>query len=137
MRVRMPTGARVEPVVHLPHRPLCWIAVALFVATLSGCGDPYGLCANDALLRVPSPSRSMDAVVFMRDCGATTGFNTQVSVVPAGGQSIDGGDTLVLEGRVPIRLEWRSDTQLVVSGIGSARVFHRAIETGGISISYE
>lgn len=123
--------------MHLPHRPLCWITVALFVGTLSGCGDLYGLCANDVLLRVPSPSRSMDAVVFMRDCGATTGFNTQVSVVPSGGQPIEGGNALVLAGRVPIRLKWHSDTHLVVSGIGNARVFHRAIVADGISISYE
>lgn len=117
-------------------RALRGVVRAGLAALLVGCGAERG-CANEVSVRVPSPSRSVDAVVFMRDCGATTGFSTQLSVVPARGQPVDGGNTLVLEGRVPLRLKWRSDTQLVVSGIGSARVFHQAIVEGGISISYE
>jgi hypothetical protein len=34
--------------------------------------------------RVPSPDAKYEAVVFQRDCGATTDFSTQISVLPKG-----------------------------------------------------
>src|SRR5947208_16689490 len=38
----------------------------------------------------PQPADgALDAVLFQRDCGATTGFSTQVSVVSLGQQSPD------------------------------------------------
>ena len=40
-----------------------------------------GLCGNDVLAEVPSPDRRFRLVAFNRDCGATTGFSTQVSLL--------------------------------------------------------
>jgi hypothetical protein len=40
------------------------------------------LCGNDPISETPSPNGQMKVVVFQRDCGATTGFSTQVSVLP-------------------------------------------------------
>jgi len=79
----------------------------------------------------------MDAVAFNRDCGATTGFSTQVSIVPAHKEPRDGGDVLVLRGQVPIKLRWDSDASLVVSGIDGAQIVNSANMTGGVKIFYE
>src|SRR6266508_912458 len=49
--------------------------------SLHGCDE---LCRNDVTSDVISPSGKHHAVVFQRDCGATTGFSVQVSVLPAG-----------------------------------------------------
>ena len=38
-------------------------------------------CGNELLREVASPDGKMKAVVFQRDCAATTGFITQVSVL--------------------------------------------------------
>ena len=56
-------------------------ATATLLAINCGGVDP---CGNDVLSDVPSPNGSHHAVVFERDCGATTGFTTQVSIVGRG-----------------------------------------------------
>ncbi len=58
----------------------------LFTAMLSltlilyilGCD---GMCANEVLQEIPSPDNKLKAVVFQRDCGATTGFSTQMTIL--------------------------------------------------------
>lgn len=39
-------------------------------------------CSNEVVAEYPSPDASTRVVVFRRDCGATTGSNTQASVLP-------------------------------------------------------
>ena len=66
-----------------------------------GCDD---LCGNKVLTDVASPDVHNHAVVFERDCGATTGFSTQVSILPAGRAIADGGNVLIVDddhGRAP------------------------------------
>jgi hypothetical protein len=41
------------------------------------------MCGNQILSESSSPDRTYRVVVFRRDCGATTGFSTQVSVLKA------------------------------------------------------
>lgn len=53
---------------------------ALLPLLLSACIE----CGNEELSRVPSPSGTRDAVLFSRNCDATTGFNTQLQIVPSG-----------------------------------------------------
>src|SRR6266550_3254126 len=60
-------------------------AIQVAVLTLafvnaSSCINIAGDCGNELLKEVASPNGRMKAVVFQRDCGATTGFSTQVSV---------------------------------------------------------
>lgn len=41
-------------------------------------------CANRVPARFPSPDGKLEAITFGRDCGATTGSSTQVSIVRMG-----------------------------------------------------
>jgi hypothetical protein len=41
------------------------------------------MCGNQILSESSSPDQTYRVVVFQRDCGATTGFSTQVSVLKA------------------------------------------------------
>src|SRR5689334_1844736 len=69
------------------------------VATLltSACGS-FGMCGNREVERVPSPDGTLEAVLFQRDCGATTDFSTQVSIVPTGERLADqGGNAFVAD----------------------------------------
>lgn len=123
--------------------PLCnnlrerWLRVSLLLflsMILGGCG----LCENEISQTVISPSGKLKAIVFNRSCGATTGFSTQVSIISASGALPDeGGNTLVLGGRVPLKVEWRSDSVLRLGGFGAARVFHQSHSVAGISIDYD
>jgi hypothetical protein len=62
------------------------LALAIFVFCTSfansACLDLSDGCGNDIASEVVSPNRKMKAVIFQRDCGATTGFSTQISVLP-------------------------------------------------------
>lgn len=57
----------------------------LFLFFLTVCFLLFnGLCENAVKSEVVSPDGNLKAVVFCRDCGATTDFSTQVSVLNAG-----------------------------------------------------
>ena len=64
-----------------------WRALLLAIGTaasVTACLDLSAGCGNEQLSEVASPDRARRAVVFQRDCGATTPFSTQVSILPAG-----------------------------------------------------
>ena len=42
------------------------------------------LCGNEVLQELPSPGAPLVAVVFRRDCGATTDVSTQLSILARG-----------------------------------------------------
>ncbi len=70
MRLIRSTGRRLRLLV----------AVNLCCSVTPGCGDG---CGNTLLSEVPSPHGVYKAVVFERNCGATTPFSTQVSILGA------------------------------------------------------
>jgi hypothetical protein len=133
-----PSSATIEPVFFTLRSPCmkkllpCLVLLAVSIG-LSGC-DP---CGNEVSQTVVSPSGRLKAVVFNRDCGATTGFSTQVSIIPSS-ESLpgEGGNTIVLDGTVPLKIEWRSDSMLHLSGIGAARIFLQPNSAAGVSVSY-
>jgi hypothetical protein len=98
------------------------------------CGDP---CGNEVSQTLRSPSGKFDAVVFNRNCGATTGFNTQVSVVPAGTKlPADGGNVFIANGTLPISLTWQSDTKLQVGGVSSVSPLKKESNVSSVEVSY-
>jgi len=111
------------------------VAFSILTPGLSGCaGD---LCGNTIGQTVLSPSGQAKAVVFNRDCGATTGFSTHVSVLPSDEElPNDGGNLLVVDGTVPIALRWISESSLSVGSIGNARVFRQESVVADTQVSY-
>jgi hypothetical protein len=101
---------------------------------LAGCG---AVCENEVSETSHSPSGKMKAVVFNRGCGATVGFNTQVSVLPAGADlPNDGGNVLIVDDAVPLKLEWQSDQALRITGRFATRVFKQKSSLDGIQVTY-
>jgi hypothetical protein len=58
------------------------LSLVLLFGVCCGCVDP---CGNDEVDRVPSPDGKFEAAIFQRDCGATTDFSTQISILSKGG----------------------------------------------------
>ncbi|MGY0613405.1 hypothetical protein [Luteimonas sp. A501] len=113
--------------------PLQLTVILIALVALSGCNS----CGNEISQTVISPSGNIKAVVFNRNCGATTGFNTQVSIIPATGALPDiGGNTLTIDGAVPLQVQWRSESALHLAGLGSAEVFKQKDSVAGVSVSY-
>ncbi len=111
----------------------------------SGCSN----CANHVVADATSPTSNLRAVIFGRDCGATTGFSTQVSLIdlhagtPAGKGNIfvadDNHGTVSLDANrtIPLKTSWTSDHHLIISYPGNARVFLKRSEYRGVRIAYE
>ena len=90
----------------------------------------------------------MTAVLFQRDCGATTGFSTQVSIVPVE-QAVSGaGNTFRADddhgsakatdwGGPWADLSWISPNHLQVRHDAKARVFEADTDVSGVSVSYQ
>ena len=108
------------------------LAMATF-ATIASCDIG---CGNEIVSRNASPSRAISAVVFNRNCGATAGFNAQVSIVRGNAVPSDAGNTLILEGTVLLKLRWVSESELRITGLGSAKVFKQEQSVGGVSLAY-
>ncbi|MGH9792758.1 MAG: hypothetical protein ACRD5W_16245 [Candidatus Acidiferrales bacterium] len=108
-----------------------------------------GICSNDVAWESTSPDGKLKAVIFMRNCGATTDFSTQVSILessatlPNDSGSIfiadaDHGAVLVnRKGIMDVRLTWKSQHRLVISYPGRARIFEQENVVRGVAIRYE
>jgi hypothetical protein len=80
----------------------------------------------------------MRAVVFQRDCGATTGFTTQMSILRAD-ESLpnEGGNAVVLDGKKMIdEVRWESDGKLSVRLKADAKSHLREARVEGVDIAY-
>lgn len=63
--------------------------------------DSFGdaMCGNEVFQEVVSPDGRYKAVVFQRDCGVTTGFSTQISILRAEQElEDDPGNIFIMDG---------------------------------------
>ena len=77
------------------------------------------MCGNEIFKEVSSPDFEFKAVIFQRDCGATTGFSTQVSVIPIT-ETLpnEGGNVLIIDGHpsdTQLEISWLSNSELKIS----------------------
>ena len=119
--------------------------LAAAVLTFSGCSDT---CSNNPISRADAPDGLHSAVMFQRDCGATTGFSTQVSVVAQGEQSSGSGNTFRADddhgaaaagkwGGPWAEIRWLAPDHLLIRYAAKSRLFEREDEVSGIKISYQ
>lgn len=112
--------------MNLWQKSLAWILGVLVV--LVGAYQVFlylafsDMCGNEVWANYPSPDGRLQAVVFQRDCGATTSLSTQVTILQANDDLPNrSGDVLVIDGdpdTVAPKISWLSDESLV---IGRAR----------------
>jgi hypothetical protein len=57
------------------------LALCLLPLPLQGC---FFVCGSDEIGRTASPGGQYVATVFVRNCGATTDFNTNIAIVATG-----------------------------------------------------
>jgi hypothetical protein len=122
-------------------------ALAVGAATcgaLSSCG----LCGNQPVAEYPSPDGKAKVVVFERDCGATTDFTTQASLLPVSAGLPSGvGNLLVIDsnhagapagprGGPELRVRWINGSTVEVSHYADARVFKSERSFAGVNATY-
>ncbi len=106
------------------------------------------LCANSILEEIPSPDNKYKIVIFTRDCGATTGFSTQVSVIARDKDlrnkpgnifivDCDHGKAPAGQGGGPVvKAGWDDNGKIFLQHHENARVFKAESGYKGIEITY-
>ena len=117
-----------------------------FCGFLAACTVP---CSTNVYREVPSPGGRFRAVVFERDCGATTGFNRQVAIVPANVSAPDSATTIFVVDKpdtvtsapdsvvLAVNPSWLNDDHLIIAHDGRARVLRQVSQLGSVKISYQ
>ena len=127
-----------------PDTMLRMITLAVGLLALSGCSDS---CTNTPLSRMDA-LETRSAVMFQRDCGATTGFSTQISVVAKGDEPTGGGNTFVADddhgaatvghwGGPWAEMRLLGPNHLLVRYAAKSRIFKQVDEVAGIKVSYQ
>ena len=83
--------------------------------------------------------------MFERNCGATTDFTTQISLVGAGEEVFGKGNVFIAEGGLSAapwggpwaEVKWISPKHLRIKYDASARVFEQKERAGDVRISFE
>jgi len=98
---------------------------------------------------IKSPDGNLQAVIFRRDCGATTDYSTQVSIISVNAKlpnksgnvfvvDTDHGNAPEQEGGGPkVKAERLDNKSLRISYDPRSRVFLEEEKQSGIRISYE
>lgn len=124
--------------------PAIGITAALVIPYLS---KTIG-CDNKIVSVHSSPDGMKKAVVFVRDCGATTDFNTQVSVLPF--KKVlpsESGNTFIADsdhekaatghwGGPNIVVSWQDKDSIILRYANQSRVFKKEENIAGVRITY-
>ncbi len=125
------------------------IVLVLAILLLFHFFNATGLCANKVYKEVYSPNNKIKAVLFSRDCGATTDFSTQISIMyqyeslknnESGNLFISDSDhgkaPRGITGGSPVKIDWITDDSIHITYHSDARIFKRNIKWRGIKIGY-
>jgi len=106
----------------------------LLLFSLAGCLGSD--CVNEVHQELVSPDGRKKIVVFSRNCGATTGINTQASVIGKSDKLPDEAGNAFVFDKGSAQVSWKKDGGILVVIESGARVFKKEPSVGGISIEY-
>lgn len=99
------------------------------------------LCGNEIFQEKATPKGRFKAVLFQRDCGATTGFSTQVSLIPVDAPLPNESGNVFVTNSHPqdtqINLQWRTPENLLIRNGVSLKTIKQEVFYQGIRIDYE
>lgn len=104
---------------------LALLAIAILLM-FYGCSQLFsGLCGNVILSQTDSPNQNLKAVVFRRDCGATTDYSIHVSILNSWEKlsNDDAGNVFSQDTSEPATVIWDSDNELTVYHHKTGRIF--------------
>ncbi len=125
---------------------LCAVGLAFVIWVASSLGS--GMCGSTLLFEVPSPDAARRAVVYERNCGATTGFATHVSILaPGDSAGAEAGNAFVADtdhGQAPagpgggpaVAVRWLGPRELEIQHHPATRTFAADTLVAGVRIRY-
>ena len=123
--------------------PRIWTFLCLAALTAcSGLSD----CGDQVLVEKISPDGQHVATLFVRDCGATTGYATQLAItkrgVPFDRTTVvfiaddDHGSALTQGPAIWTEMRWTNSTELFFAYAEKARIVRRRDQVDGIHVRY-
>ena len=107
--------------------PLIILMLSIVLAVIMSIGASFlGSFCDDKVRAVwLSPNGNMLCYVYVRDCGATTDYNTRVAVfrVSDGFRSRTDNDVFVVAGNVNLTPRWVGDANIKISGLADEKTF--------------
>lgn len=94
-------------------------------------------CQTTQHQRLPSPDNTFDLVIFSRDCGATTGANTQAALIPNGDTLPDDAASFLSIGTAAdLAPRWDSPTSITLTVPAGAQIYRQDASVAGIAVIY-
>lgn len=110
----------------------------LFLLTRLGLWSP---CDNDIVQEAVAPDGTRRALVFQRDCGATTAFSTQVAIVLGANDLPDQPANVFIADGHPdttnTEVRWKSSATLVITTDALSDAYKAERHVKGVSVTYE
>jgi hypothetical protein len=108
-----------------------------------------GFCSNDVISTAPAPGGLRQAIVFVRNCGATTRYGTNVSVLSAGDNIGDEAGSIFLVDEPPfntvlrnriggprVEVRWLGADSLLVSYASGVEIHRQVLVEQGVHVRY-
>ncbi len=123
------------------------ISLVILGLVLASCADD--LCGNDLIYSVSNYNGSKEALVFVRNCGATTDYSIHVSILSLDdGIPRESGNTFIADsdhGKAPtaernalqLKIEWTARETVTIIHSSDARVFKSETSVGDVSVVYQ
>lgn len=94
-------------------------------------------CETTQHARLPSPDNAFDLVIFSRDCGATTGFNTQAALIPAGDTLPDDAASFLSIGvTADLAPRWDGPARIELTIPTGAEIYRQDETVAGVAVIY-
>ncbi|MBT0654099.1 hypothetical protein [Geomobilimonas luticola] len=105
-------------------------------------------CDNSIVSIYTSPDGSKKAILFARDCGATTDFSTQISILPSKEElPNEGGNVFVADsdhgkaatgqwGGPKVTVSWQNGNNILVNYADKTRIFKKQEQVEGVHVTY-
>jgi hypothetical protein len=110
------------------------------LAILTSCSG-LDECQDKVLDITPNPRKTMSAVTFSRNCGATTGENIQVAIVKYGLKEDEDGTVMIID-LAPEYTDiykpiWTKDEEIILSIPAGSRVFLKKNKADRVNIKFK
>lgn len=102
---------------------------------LSSC-LPDDICSNTIDSTMVSPNGKRKIVMFDRDCGATTGNSTQISLLSASKNLSNISGNIFVSDRGNVKMQWLSDKEILITYPSDLTIFSRIDSFSDVSIRY-
>lgn len=132
-------GLRLRLGITSQRLQLALLVVVVFAVIVYVSELPFFGCGDSVVSESVSPNGQLVAVVFLRNCGATTGYSTQVSLRRSAEpfDSEKQSPFLILDDDGKVVLSWREQSRLVIRLPREPKVVRKESEQSGVSIEYE